>query len=114
MESEINSNIVQHIILNNLISKRQWAYRQGYSTELLLIHLTEMWRKELDSGKIVAAAFVDFKKAFNCVPHEILVKILEQQFGITGSLLEWLKDYLNERQQFTTLNKMQSDLAAVP
>ena len=36
-----------------------------------------MWRKELDSRKIVAAAFMDFKKAFNCVPHETLVKMLE-------------------------------------
>ena len=113
MKSEINSSIVQHITLNNLISERQWAYRRGYSTELLLIHLTEMWRKELDSGKFVAAAFVDFKKAFDSVSHEILVKKLNHHFGITGSLLAWLKDYLNDRHQFTTLNGTHSDLASV-
>lgn len=28
--------------------------------------------------------------------------------------MEWLKDYLNERKQFTTLNEMQPDPAAVP
>ena len=58
-----------------------------------------MWRKELDSGKIVAAAFDDFDCVRLCFTwNEFkLVKMLERQFGITGSLLEWLKDYLNER-----------------
>ena len=35
----------------------------AYSTELLLTHLTETWRTALDSGKAVAVAFIDFKKA---------------------------------------------------
>lgn len=38
-----------------------------------------MWRKELDSGKIVAAAFVDFKKAFNCVNNNNNIKIYSAQ-----------------------------------
>ena len=42
MESEINSTLVQHLFeSNNLASDKQWAYRAGYLTELLLIHLTE-------------------------------------------------------------------------
>ena len=114
MESEINSNIVQHITVNNLVTERQWAYRRRYSTELLLSHLTEIWRKALDSGMIVAAAFVDFQKAFDCVSHSIQVKKLNRHFGITGSLFGWLKDYLNERHQFTVLNGTQFDLASVP
>ena len=43
MESEINRILVQHIFKsNNLRSDKQLAYRVGYSTELLLIHLTEL------------------------------------------------------------------------
>ena len=42
MKSEINSTLVQHLFeSNNLASDKQWAYRAGYLTELLLIHLTE-------------------------------------------------------------------------
>ena len=40
MESEINRILVQQS--NNLRSDKQLAYRVGYSTELLLIHLTEL------------------------------------------------------------------------
>lgn len=42
MESEVNDALVQQHVFkdNNLVSDRQWAYRAGYSTYLLLIHLT--------------------------------------------------------------------------
>ena len=60
--------------LKGLITEKQWAYRRGYSTELLLVHLTEIRRRALDSGNVVAVAFVDFRKAFDSVSHEILLK----------------------------------------
>ena len=42
------------------MSENQWAYRQGHSTELLFVHMNEIWRKALDSGSVMAAAiFVD-------------------------------------------------------
>ena len=66
MESEVNDTLVRHVFKdNNLVSDNQWAYCTGYSTELLLAHVTETWRAALDSGKVVAVAFIDFKKAFD-------------------------------------------------
>jgi hypothetical protein len=89
MESEVNDALVQHVFKdNNLVSDRQWAYRAGYSTELLLVHLTEEWRKLFDSGKFVAVACIDFRKAFDSVSHEILEKKLKRDFGITGTLFD--------------------------
>ena len=65
IEPEVNCILVRHIFKDTyLASNRQWTYRSGHSTEYLLIHLTETWRKVLDSGKFVAAAFIDFIKAF--------------------------------------------------
>ena len=65
IESEVNCILVRHIFKDNyLASARQWAYRSGHSTKYLPIHLTETWRKVLDSGKFVAAAFIDFRKVF--------------------------------------------------
>jgi len=49
-ESEINTAIVNHVTNNNLITPNQWAYRKAHCTELLLIHLTEKWRKFVDDG----------------------------------------------------------------
>ena len=111
LESEIDSTLVQHIFKrNNLASDRQWAYRAGYSTKLLLIHLTESWRRAVDSGMVVTAAFVNFKKAFDSVSHDILLKKLNCEFRVNGSLLDLIRNYLSGRQQFTVLNGVKSDL----
>ena len=111
---EINDRLVQHVFKDNqLITDKQWAYRRGYSTELLLVYLTEIWRMVVDPDNVVAAAFVDFKKAFDSVSHETSLRKLEIKFGITGGLLEWIKSYWSERMQFIVLNGVASDLLPV-
>ena len=49
---------------------------------------------------------MDFRKAFDSVSHEISAKKLENSFG---ALLDWIKDYLSGRMQFTVLNGVKSD-----
>ena len=52
LESLVNDALVRHSFKENaeLISDKQLAYRAGSSTELLLIHPTETWRRAVDSG----------------------------------------------------------------
>lgn len=70
LESVVNDTIVSHVYkANNLVTDKQWAYRAGFSTELLLTQLTETWRKAVDAGLVVPVAFIDFKKAFDSVSH---------------------------------------------
>ena len=73
MDSCVSDAVVCHVFSNNLVTDKQWAYREGNSTELLLVHLSETWRRAIDVNKVVAVAFVDFKKAFDCVSHAILL-----------------------------------------
>ena len=108
LESEINTAIVNHVTYNNLITPNQWANRKAHSTGLLLIHLTEKWRRLFDDGLTVAVAFVDFRKAFDSVLHTILLDELRGQFGIDGELYAWLDSYLSNRKQFTTINGKES------
>ena len=103
MESYVSDTIVRHVFDNNLITD-QWAYREGYSTELLLVHLSETWRKAVDQNKVVAVAFIDFRKAFDCVSHTTLLHKLRHQFGIQGPLFSWLTDYLSDRTQLSVVN----------
>ena len=67
MESSVSDAVVRHVFQNNLVTDKQWAYRKGHSPELLLVHLSEIWRTAIDANKVVAVAFVDLRKAFNCV-----------------------------------------------
>ena len=89
--------LVEHVMDNGLLTDKQWAYRKNHSTQLLLVHLTECWRQALDRNLVVATAFVDFSKAFDCVSHKILLPKLKHRFGIEGHLLSWLTDYLNDK-----------------
>lgn len=110
LESEANDRLVNHTFKENkLVSDRQWAYRTGFSTELLLLHLTEVWRKAVDTGMVVAVAFIDFRKAFDSVNHTILDTKLQREFGVSGKLLNWLRNYLHDRSQFTVVNGTKSE-----
>ena len=113
MESCVSESVVRHVFQNNLVTDKQWAYRDGHSTELLLVHLSEIWRAVIDANKVVAVAFVDFRKAFDCVSHTILLHKLNFQFGVQGSLLSWLTDYLTDRTQFSVVNGQSSTVLNV-
>ena len=110
-------SIIHHAFIENkLITDKQWAYRRGYSTdstELLLVHMTEIWRSAIDSNEVVCIVLVDFQKAFNCVSYCVLLRKLEKDFGINGVLLDWLRSYLDNRKQYTVLNGIASDLNTV-
>ena len=53
----------------------------------------------LDKSEFVIGIFLDFKKAFDTVDHEILCNKL-YKYGIRGNALQWMKDYLNDRTQY--------------
>ena len=72
----------------------------------------EKWKTALDNGNIVSVVFIDFKKAFDCVSHLILDLKL-QALGISGSALEWIRDYLIGRKQFAIVNGCKLDLKAI-
>ena len=42
----------------------------------------------------VAVAFIDFRKAFGSVSHDVLLFKVQNEFGIPGSFLNWLTSYL--------------------
>ena len=111
LESCVADMIAKHVFSENeaLVTDNQWAYRKRRSTELLLIHLTETWRRAIDNKLVVDAVFLDFQKAFDRVSHSILLHKLEHNFEFTGNLLAWLRDYLSEREQYTVINGVPSE-----
>ena len=73
-----------------------------HSTIDALVELVEKIR--LNSKKVKAISFfLDLKKAFDTIEHDILLKKIENT-GIRGPALNWLTSYLNGRKQRVNVN----------
>ena len=112
MESCVGSIITTQVANHDLSSSNQWAYRKGDSTELLLVKMTEDWRRALDKNLVVGIVSVDFRKAFDSIFHSLLLQKL-QGLGIAGDLWSWIKDYLSHRTQVIIINGSQSNRRTV-
>ena len=107
LEDVVCDALNSHMDIHGLLCHKQWGFRKNYSTESLLLHLTEAWRNALDKGPKVGVLFIDFRKAFDTVNHTILLEKLKA-IGVSGDLLSWLDDYLSARKQFVQLSGFQS------
>ena len=96
------------LTLHNVIYINQNGFRKNHSTIHTLISLTDDIRNALDNNNVACGIFIDLKKAFDTVDHAILLKKLSH-YGIRGLANDWLKSYLNNIQQFVSMNGYDSD-----
>ena len=68
----------------------------GYQSTML--RLVEYWRKALDSHKYVAAILMDLKKAFDCLPHSLLLGKLNA-YGLSDKSCSLVSNFLSNRKQ---------------
>ena len=92
----------------NLFNKSQFGFRKNHSTYMPLLLLRSDISNAVDSGEVLIASFLDLKKAFDSVNHQILLSKLEY-YGVRGLVLNWLIDYLANRKQRVTYNNTDSD-----
>ena len=74
--------------------------------------IVESIQKQLDAGNYTAGVFVDLKKAFDSVGHNILLEKLVY-YGIRGVAKTLFESYLNNRQHFVTLNGSDSSFKPI-
>ena len=87
----LNKRIVTFCKDNNVISDAQFGFQKGKSTVDAIFILTTLIQKYLNENKRLYCAFVDFKKAFDCVYRNALWLKLYKQ-GIQGKLLRIIRD----------------------
>ena len=93
------------------------AYRKHHSTQHVLVRLIEEWRQGIDQGKYVGSILMDLSKAFDCIPHDLLIAKLDA-YGFNKRSCKLLYSYLKGRQQCVKINgtysKFHTLLAGVP
>ena len=52
----------------------------------------------MDQGLLTGAVFIDLRKVFDTVDHDLLLEKLTMGYGVTGKGLGWFRDYLNDRR----------------
>ena len=92
---------------HDLICDTQPSFVPGRSCMTQLITTLELWSEILDSGALIDAIYLDFRKAFDTVPHQRLLRKLES-YDINGRILGWVKDFLLNRHQQVVVNDKMS------
>ena len=88
---------------NNLFSRYQSGFRCLHSTVTALLEATGNWACDIDRGNVNAVVFLDLKKAFDTVDHEILLSMLNI-YGVGDTANNWFKSYLNGHNQKCFVN----------
>ena len=98
LEKIIKEELVSYLEHNKLIYETQHGFRSNKSCLTNLLEFLEAVADEIDQGRPVDILYLDFRKAFDSVPHERLLLKL-QAIGVKGKLLEWIREWLRGRRQ---------------
>ena len=83
------------------------AYRKSYSSNHVLMRLINDWKKSLDNKNLVGTVLMDLSKAFDCIPHDLLIAKLHA-YGFKIEALTFIYSYLKRRKQGVKINNEES------
>lgn len=95
-----------------LLYSHQFGFRPKSGTENAAIELSNMIMRAIDENKIATGVFMDLKKAFDIVDHDLLLEVLEK-YGIRGAALEIFRNYLKDREQIVKIDNIRSNAASI-
>ena len=93
----------------NILFQNQFGFRKNNSTTFALLEITERIKETIDNRKYGCGIFIDLRKAFDTVNHNILLSKLNH-YGIRDTTYNWFKSYLANRKQYVFVNGETSQL----
>ena len=109
-ESVVNDQLLEHFsrLFNDLIG----AYRKCYSCQSLLVKCIDNWKNALDKQQHIGALFMDLSKAFDCLPHGLIIAKLHA-YGLELPACKLLFSYLHGRKQRVKISNSKSSWAVL-
>ena len=104
----MSNRLTNFLNRHRLLSDQQYGFRQNLSTDFALLELSDKIAEAIDRKKFMIGIFVDLSKAFDTLNHNILLQKLIS-YGIRGSVNDWFRSYLEDREQFVLLNDVSSN-----
>ena len=112
IEHIICRNMMNHLEKHNILTSLNHGFRSGYSCETQLAVTIHDMLQSFDRKKQLDITILDFSKAFDTVPHDILLHKLNN-YGIRGPLHTWLTVFLTKRKMRVALEGKFSNEATV-
>ena len=107
-ERLIHSHISKFVEEHGLITNKQGGFQKGKSTVSTVAELTDEVLTGLNNREFTLASFIDLKKAFDTINHNILLQKLPY-FGLNNIIINWIRNYLTNRRHKCTMNGSTSD-----
>lgn len=107
LEVVVKNQLMEYCDENSVIVGNQSGFRKNHSCESVLLNITDEWYRAMDENYIILAVFLDFKRAFETINRDLLIKKLEK-IGMGGTVLKWFQSYLHNRQQKVKYKKCMS------
>ena len=104
MERVAHNQLYQYLSERNILSESQSGFRKGHSTVSCLIDFLSNIFEQVDDGRVCGVLFLDLRKAFDTVNHNILLSKLST-YGLRHSATTWLESYLCDRVQVTRVGQ---------
>ena len=100
--------VIKYIDKHNILYNQQFGFQPQHSRSQATLLITDKIQKAIDDGLVSCGIFLDLRKAFDTVNHQILIRKLEH-YGIRGIANDWFRSYLHNRQQFVCIGDTTSD-----
>ena len=89
--------------VSNLLSPYLYGFRKGYNAQHALLRLKNSLNMSLDKHKSIGLLMMDLSKAFDCIPHNLLIAKLHA-YGFTRKNLSLIFSYLKGGHQRVKIN----------
>ena len=103
LEKLVYNQLHHYLNDNKLLSSCQSGFRSLHSTFTALLEATNSWSVNIDNGLMNGVVFIDLKKAFNTIDHEITLRKMSY-FGADQASFTWFQSYLCNRTQIWNIN----------
>ncbi len=112
MERLVHDRLLSYVSDADLLHHRQSGFRKRHSTGTCLIEFLDAIYRNMDEGRLCGVLFLDLKKAFDTVDHNIAIRLLSQ-LNLSSATLDWFTNYLTNRKQLTKVNNVCSDIKPI-
>ena len=113
-EKLISKQLFKYLEANNILSSQQAGFRKNQFKQpfLIVLSFSNKWLINMDQGYLNGVIFLDLKKAFDSIDHNILWMKMKL-YGLTEHSLKWFRSCLTNRIQVCKVDHVQSKQTSI-